>query len=251
MGQTIDVLAETLLGHRGTQVHRDLVVAERLAELRCDRRGELGEVELAEDAPRDLAQDRKLGDAERLFRLFPARGLFEPARLGGERAHLVDQHGELGARAELRLAARQRATGRLLEVLAAEGLDQILECPVGQRVLDRLEGGVGRDHHDLDAGVGALDPLQQLDAVHLRHLDVHEHEVGVKCGERLERGLTAVGGGDVIARLQDHAQGFARSQLVVDDEHAGAVGRAHALAAARDAVKLTSPRPCFASSRPP
>ena len=71
-----------VLGHRGAQVHRDLVVAERLAELRRDRRGELGEVELAEDAPRDLAQDRKLGDPERLFRLFPARDLFEPAGLG-------------------------------------------------------------------------------------------------------------------------------------------------------------------------
>ena len=159
MGQTIDVLAEEALGHRGAQVHRDLVVAERLAELRRDRLGELGEVELAEDAPRDLAQDRKLGDPERLFRLFPARGLCEPAALGGERAHLVDQHGELGARAELRLPARQRATGRILEVVAAEGLDQVLERPVGQRVLDRLQGGVGRDHHDLDAGVGALDPL--------------------------------------------------------------------------------------------
>ena len=94
-----------------------------------------------------------------MFPLFPARGLCEPAALGGERAHLVDQHGELGARAELRLPARQRATGRILEVVAAEGLDQVLERPVGQRVLDRLEGGVGRNHHDLDAGVGALDPL--------------------------------------------------------------------------------------------
>ena len=79
IGQTIDVLAETPSAHRGAEVHADLVVPERLAELRRDGRGELGEVELAEDAPRDLAQDRELGHPERLLRLFPARGLLEPA----------------------------------------------------------------------------------------------------------------------------------------------------------------------------
>ncbi len=239
------------VGHRLTQVHRDLVVAERVAELCGDRRGELGEVELAENAPGDLTQDRELGDAERLLGLLPPSIFLEPARLGGQRTHLVDQGGELGARTELGLAARERASGRFLEILAAEGLDQVLEGPVCQRVLHRLEGRVRRDHHDFDAGVGALDALQELDAVHLRHLDVHEHEVRVKGGQRLQRRLAAVGRGDVVARFQDHAQGLARSQLVVDDEHAGAVGRAHARAAIRAAVKLTSPRPCLASSRPP
>ena len=44
-------------------------------------------------------------------------------------------------------------------------------------------------------------------------------EVGMEGAERLQRGLAAVRGGDLVARLEDHAQGLARSQLVVDHEH--------------------------------
>src|SRR6266852_8362750 len=68
--------------------------------------------------------------------------------------------------------------------------------------------------------------------------------------ERLQRSLAALRGGDLVARLEDHAQGLARSHLVVDDEHPRTV--AHGCPdAGSDAVKLTSPRACLASSRPP
>src|SRR5206468_2388224 len=97
--------------------------------------------------------------------------------------------------------------------------------------------------------IGPLDPLQELDAVHVRHLDVHEDEVGMEGGEGLQGRLAAVRGCDVIAGFEDHAQRLARSQFVVDHQDAGTL--AHARAATSDAVKLTSPRPCLTSSRPP
>ena len=54
------------LGRRRAQAHRRLLVAEGVLELRGDRGGELAEIELAEQAARDLAQDRELGDPQGL-----------------------------------------------------------------------------------------------------------------------------------------------------------------------------------------
>ncbi len=39
-----------------------------------------------------------------------------------------------------------------------------------------------RHHHDARVGMLAHDPLRGLDAFHLRHGDVHEHDVGMWCG---------------------------------------------------------------------
>src|SRR5262245_37725030 len=68
--------------------------------------------------------------------------------------------------------------------------------------------------------------------------------------DRLERGLTTLGRRDLVGRLQDHPQGLARPELVVDYQNAGAIDHDW-VAAIRVAVKLTSPRPCLTSSRPP
>ena len=229
-----------------------LVVAQRGTELLGDGGHQLGEVELAEQAARDFPKDGQLGHPQRLFRLLAPSLLLEVACLAREGAHLVHQRGELIARAHLGLPPRQRAPHRLLQVLAAEGLDQVLEGPVGQRVLHRLQGRVGRDHHDLDAGVDALDAAEELDAVHLRHLDVHEDQVRVEALQRTQRRFTAIGGGDVVPGLEDHAERFPRPHLVVHHEDARAVRHATLPGTpGSTAVKATSARPCLASSRPP
>src|SRR5260370_40194116 len=89
-----------------------------------------------------------------------------------------------------------------------------------------------------------------VEAVQLRQLDVHEYQIGMEGAERLQRSLAALRGGDLVARLEDHAQGLARSHLVVDDEHPRTV--AHGCPdAGSDAVKRTSPRASLACSRPP
>ena len=111
------------------------------------------------------------------------RVLFESARISFTRVEswlLLPSSG---------LAAGEGPAHRLLEIGAAEGLDQVLEGAVGEGVLDRVERGVGGDHDHLDGRIHRLDPLEELDAVHLRHLDVHEHEVGIEGGRVRERRL--------------------------------------------------------------
>ena len=69
--------------------------------------------------------------------------------------------------------------------------------------------------------------LQQLDAVHARHLEVGQHQVGRELLELAER-LEAVGGGlDRVALVaQELGQRGARVDLVVDDQN---VSLLHAL----------------------
>ncbi len=243
-------LARDVGGNLGAEAHGGLVVAQGVLEQLGDGAGELAEVELTEQAAGDLAQDRQLGDPQGLLGVLPAGLLLQAPRLGGQRAHLLHQRGELLAGPEAVLASGEGPLRGLFQILPAERLDEVLEGAVGQRVLHRLEGGVGGDHHHLDARVRALDPPEQLDAVHLRHLDVHEDQIRMEGVERLEGGLAAVGGGDLVARLEDHAEGLARSHLVVDHQYPRTV--AHACPdAGSEAVKLTSFRACLASSRPP
>src|SRR5262249_16007870 len=145
--------------------------------------------------------------------------------------------------------ACERPPHRLLEIGAAEGLDQVLEGSVGEGVLDGVERGVRRDHDRLDGRIHGFDPLQELDAVHLRHLDVHEDEIGIERGQRAERRLAAVRGGDLVVRLEDHPQRLARPDLVVDHQDPGPV--AHSWVVGSVAVKVTSARPCLMSRWPP
>ena len=182
-------------------------------------------VELADDRARDLAQDRQLGDAQRLLDALTLRRFFQLARLGAEPAHLLDQPRDLPARAQLGLAAQQRAPHDVFQVLARERLDEVLERSVGEGELHRLQRGVGGDHHDLDRGVDALDAAQDLQPVDLRHLDVEDDDVGPVGRDLLQRDPATVGGLDLVGRLEQHAERLARSQLVVHDQDAGSVER--------------------------
>jgi hypothetical protein len=52
-------------------------------ELIGDGGAELAQIELAKQPPRDLTEDRELGDAQGLLELLAASLLLEPAGLGG------------------------------------------------------------------------------------------------------------------------------------------------------------------------
>src|SRR5499433_574038 len=231
------------------QDHLRLVVAEGLLELHGDACGELGQIELAQNAAGDLAQDGELGHPQGLLRLLAARLFLEGARLGGDRPHLVHEAAELAGLAQLGLASGEGPAHRLLEIAAAEGLDQVLKGAVGEGVLDGVEGGVGSDHHRLDGGIHRLDALEQLDAVHPRHLDVHEYQIGMEGGEGRERRLPAVRGDDLVAGLENHPQGFPGADLVVHHQDPRAI--THGWVVGRVTEKVTSARPCLTSRRPP
>ncbi len=108
----------------------------------------------------------------------------------------------------------------LLELPRREWLHQVVHRAESHRPLDRVERRVGRDHHDLHAGIDRLDALEELDAVHPRHLHVHEDHVRAEPGQDRQHLLAAPGREDLVARLEDHADGLARALLVVHDQYA-------------------------------
>ena len=82
------------------------------------------------------------------------------------------------------------------EVLVAEGLGDEVECPQPHRLDRHGDAAVGGHHDDGHVGQRALlDPLQKLDAVQPRHLQIGNHDVELGRLE-LRPGLFAVGRGD-------------------------------------------------------
>ena len=138
-----------------------------------------------------------------------------------EVAHLADQRRQ---RAPRRVGALpspgERPLGRLLELARRERLHQVVHGAEAHGPLDGVERGVGRDHHDLHRRVDRLDALEKLDAVHPRHLHVHEDHVRSETRQDCQHLLAAAGGEDLVARLEDHADGFTRAFLVVDHQYA-------------------------------
>src|SRR2546426_5535473 len=153
------------------------------------------------------------------------------------------------------MAAEQRAAHDVFQVLAREGLDQVLEGAVGERVLDRFERRVGRDHDDFDGGIDALDAPEELEPVELGHLDVHDDDVWPEPLQRVERRAAVLRRLDVVRGLEEHSERFRRAELVVDDEDTRERGRrgdgAHAPATGRDPTNASSLRACRTRRSPP
>ena len=153
------------------------------------------------EAPR---HQEPLGAVDRLAGLQTLREVgdlaLEQARLG------VPGHGDVHRRDDV--AARER-------------LDHVGHGLGAARLLDLLGLGEGRDHDD---GREALlaDHGRSLEAVHARHLDVHEDDVRVQPARELD-GLLAVArlADHVVALLLQHlAEVHADDGLVLGDDDA-------------------------------
>jgi hypothetical protein len=114
----------------------------------------------------------------------------------------------------------------------AHGLDEVvgghvLEQEAGrtspQRVDDVLVEVVRRQDQHAGRVAELVEPARRLDAVHARHPDVHEDDVGPQRPHLRQRDL-AVGGLtdhlDVRLGLQDEAEAGAQQRLVVDQQDA-------------------------------
>jgi hypothetical protein len=132
-------------------------------------------------------------------------------RAAGERLDLGDQ---LLADALHRLTDAADV-GRLRHVLVGAG---------GQRVEGRGRPPFGEraEHDDRDAAACGPDRADRLDAVHLRHLDVHRDQVGLELLQ-LRHGDLAVDGGthdlDVGVCGQHVGHDLADDDGIVDDHH--------------------------------
>ena len=121
---------------------------------------------------------------------------------------------------------RARAFERLLEARLVERLEEEVERVNLERA-DRVR--VVRGHEDDGRHVVAVEVLDDVEAVHARHLDVEEDEVGLLALDHLD-GARAVGAGaddfDVGLLGEQGGDAVTRQLLVVDDEGAdlGGVG---------------------------
>ena len=134
-------------------------------------------------AEHDFLTDAGLaGDHHRRIRLRdPTRQIEHPAADRIDRHHIVFQR---------RRRRRQPAVDTRHQHFGLEGLDQIIGRAITQcadRALDRFVGG---HQHHRQITVAAADLTQQGVAIHRLHLDVADHEVVLRGGQRLQRGAT-------------------------------------------------------------
>lgn len=90
--------------------------------------------------------------------------------------------------------------------------------------------------------VGGEDALSGLEAVELRHADIHHDDVGVKTRRLVDR-LQPVAGFsddvDVLLAREEHAEAGPNHRLVVGDEHPDRHGRS--LLTGRRAQRMKPP----------
>ena len=100
------------------------------------------------------------------------------------------------------LVARARGLDRRQQIGLAERLDEVAEDACLDRARDELLLPVRGQHHDRDRAL-VEDAPRRVDAVELRHLHVHDREVGLQLERERDRLLA-------VARLADdvHARGF-------------------------------------------
>ena len=120
-----------------------------------------------------------------------------------------------------RPAAQQRPDPRQ-QLLALEGLDQVVVGAAVEAVDAVLGLGPGGQHQDRHVAVGAQAPAD-LDAVEPGQAEVEDDQVGDEAGGDVER-LDAVGGGaDLVALVaQRAAQDVGDLGVVLDDQDAAA-----------------------------
>ena len=135
--------------------------------------------------------------------------------VGVQREVADDDRGAAARRA----AAQQRAQAGE-QLLALEGLDQVV-VGAGVEALDaRLERVARGEHEDRDV-VGRAQPARHLHAVELGQPEVEDDEVGVEGGRLVERRLAVAGDAHLVAlQAQRALQDLGDLLVVLDDEHA-------------------------------
>ena len=107
---------------------------------------------------------------------------------------------------------------------SVERLADVVIGPETQRFLGRFERAKTRQHDDGKMWIDLADLAQPLDPIDAGHANVHDDGIGLFFLEQLEAGLDAIGGVHLVIGFQEHAQTFARTDLVVDDEDLGCFG---------------------------
>jgi hypothetical protein len=105
--------------------------------------------------------------------------------------------------------------------LARERLLDEVERPLLRRLNRRADRAVARDDDDRERVVHRPQPVEHLETVHPRHLDVEQHEVGGVALRQHESFLAGGGADEIVAFvLECHPQRVADGRFIIDDENA-------------------------------
>ncbi len=133
-------------------------------------------------------------------------------------AHFLPQH--LGLLHQV--AAVQRIANADQDAIDVRGLLDEVESPLLQRIHSGIDGAMPADHHHGQVGGVCLQLLQHLDAIHLGHLDVAEHQVESALGRLLQSCCPVLRLVHLVLLVLEYvAQCGTDRFLVVDDEDMG------------------------------
>ena len=119
-----------------------------------------------------------------------------------------------------RAAAQQRAQPRE-QLVALEGLDEVVVGAGVEALHARLDGVAGGEHQDRHVAVLAQPPAH-LHAVQLRQPEVEHHRVGLEHAGLVEGGLAVAGHAHLVALLVERAaQDAGDVGVVLHHEHPG------------------------------
>ena len=105
------------------------------------------------------------------------------------------------------------------QLLQVERLGDVVGRPLLHGLHRRLHRPVGGDQDEGDLGIHGLDPAQQLDPRHARHLEVADHQVHPRVLHAAERLGPAAGQEDLVPLLlQEAADELALRRLVIHDQ---------------------------------
>lgn len=184
-----------------------------------------------------MRADRVLGDEEPLCDLVGRQMLVEEKEhlhlAGGEgacdllrhavrppaRAHALEEASR-DATGEGRIAASDAAKERR-DLLGGLGLEQVAGRPGADSGQQVLLGVRGREYHDLALGRALANLRQRGEAVHSRHREVQEDEVGLQRPRLGDRLPAVLGLSDDVESLlgEQRSQRVSGQRVVVDDEH--------------------------------
>ena len=140
------------------------------------------------------------------------------------RAHpLGEQPRDLGVEVDL---ARVRGADRLGDLLGLRVLEHVARRAGLERRGDLLLLDEARHGDDLRLGELGLDPADRRDAVHVRHQEIHQHDVRREPAGH-GHALRAVGrlahDVDVGQEVEEGAEAHPDDGVIVDEEHANAL----------------------------
>ena len=162
-------------------------------------------------------------------RLLRGLELGRPPPFALERVGELVDHAGRDVRREHRAAARG-AQDRGQDLVAVGILQHVARGAGDQHLADDVLVLVPRQGDHAGRGEPFLEHPCRLDAVHLRHVDVHQDHVGPEVGdeiERLEPGLR-LADHEQVGGVEQGKERLSEAGVVIDDEDphtAGAVGR--------------------------